>query len=96
MISSEIIVDEAHDGPNLDLLMQNAITGFLRARDQLQKDMDALDAYVHATNVLYAAFIQGIGITDRRTLCNAFQAFRKALTRQHNASQAAIHIADCQ
>jgi hypothetical protein len=96
MISSQTIVADAHDSPNLDLLMQNAITGFLRARDQLLQCMDALDAYQSATNALYVAFVQDIGISDRRILCEAFGAFRKVLTRQHDTNQAAIRITDCQ
>jgi hypothetical protein len=96
MISTEIIVDDAHDSPNLDLLMQDAITGYLRARDQLQRDMDAIDAYQSATNALYVAFIQDIGITDRKILCEAFGAFRKTLIHQHNANQAAIQMPEFQ
>jgi hypothetical protein len=96
MISSQTVVVDAQDNPDLDLSIQQAINGYLRARDQLQRDMDAVDAYDHATNVLYEAFIQGFGVTDRRILCIAFQAFRRELIRQHDANQAAIRITDFQ
>jgi hypothetical protein len=67
--------------------MQEVITGYLRARDQLHQGMDDLDAYVFARNSLYVAFVQDIGITDHRILCRAFQSFRKILTRQQDAFQ---------
>jgi hypothetical protein len=89
-------VVDAQDNPDLNLSMQQAITGYLRARDQYLQSIDAIDAYDHATNVLYAALIQGFGVTDRRTLCIAFQAFRRELIRQHDANQAAIRISDFQ
>ena len=54
--------------------------------------MDAVDAYDHATNVLYETFIQDFGVTDRKILGEAFQAFRRELIRQHDANQAANHI----
>jgi len=96
MTPTQIIVVDAQDNPDLNLSMQQAITGFLRARDRLQRDMDAVDAYDHATNVLYEAFIQGFGVTDRGILCIAFKAFRRELIRQHDANQAAIRITDFQ
>ena len=67
--------------------MQEVITGYLRARDQLHQGMDDLDGYVFAANALYVAFVQDIGITDHRILCRAFQSFRKILTRQQDAYQ---------
>jgi hypothetical protein len=93
MISTQTIVADAQGNSDQGKLMQNAIAGYLRARKRNLQSMDALDAYAHATDVLYAAFAEDIGIADRRILCNAFQAFRRELIRQHNASQAAIHIA---
>ena len=48
---------DAQGNSDLDLPMQNAITGYLRARDQLLQSTDGLDIYDHATNVLYAALI---------------------------------------
>ena len=96
MTPTQIIVVDAQDNPDLNLSMKQAITGYLRARDQYLKSIDAIDAYDHATNVLYAALIQGVGITDRRILCNAFQAFRRELIRQHDANQSAICITDFQ
>ena len=81
------IVTDAQGNWDSDPLMENAIAGFLRAREQLLLSMDALDAYQSATNALYVAFVKDIGITDRRTLCNAFQDFRKALTRQQDANK---------
>jgi hypothetical protein len=67
--------------------MQEVITGYLRARDQLHQGMDALDACVFAANALYVAFVQDTGITDHRILCGAFWAFRRVLTRQQDAYQ---------
>ncbi len=66
--------------------MQEVITGYLMARDQLHQGMDDLDAYVFAANALYVAFVQDAGITDHRIL-GAFRAFRKLLTRQQDAYQ---------
>ena len=62
--------------------MQEVITGYLIARDQLHQGMDDLDAYVFAANALYVAFVEDIGITDHGILCGAFRAFRRVLTRQ--------------
>jgi hypothetical protein len=76
--------------------MQNAITGYLRARDQYLQSMDAIDAFVYTTDVLYAAFAESIGIADRGILCITFQAFRRELIRQHDANQATVHITDYQ
>jgi hypothetical protein len=67
--------------------MQEVITGYLRARDQLHQGMDDLDAYVLARNALYVTFVQDTSITDHRILCGAFRAFRKILTRQQDAYQ---------
>jgi hypothetical protein len=67
--------------------MQEVITGYLSARDQLHQGMDDLGAYVFARNMMYVAFVQDIGITDHRILCGAFRAFRKLLTRQQDAYQ---------
>ena len=75
MISTQTVVVDAQDNPDLDLLMQNAITGYLRARDQLQRDMDALDAYQSATNALYVAFVQGFSITDRQNPMQGISSF---------------------
>ena len=96
MKSTEIIVDDAQGDQDLEPSMQDAITGFLRAREQLLLSMDALDAYQSVTNALYVAFVQGFGVTDRRILCNAFQAFRRELIRQHDANQADIRMTDFQ
>jgi flagellar biosynthesis regulator FlaF len=92
MPSTKTSVADAQVNRHLEVSMEDAIAGYLRARDQLQQGMDGLDAYAYATNVLYVAFIQDIGITDRRVLCRAFQAFRQSLIRQHNPKQEAIHI----
>ena len=67
--------------------MQEVITGYLRARDQLHQGMDDLDGYGFARNALYVAFVQDTSITDHRILCGAFWAFRKILTRQQDAYQ---------
>jgi len=73
--------------PDSDTSMQDAIAGYFRARDKFLRGMDGLSAYIYAVNVLYVAFVQDIGTTDPNILCEAFQAFRKALIRQHNANQ---------
>jgi hypothetical protein len=96
MTSTKTIVGDAQREPDLNLSMQDAITGYLRARDQYLQSMDALDAFVFATNVLYVAFAEDIGIADRRILCNAFQSFRKALIRHCKTNQAVIHITTLQ
>jgi len=93
-LSKEVVIDFTNQDQGK--LMQDAITRYLRARDQLLQSMDALDAFVYATNVLYAAFAEDIGIADRKLLCEAFQAFRRELIRQHDANQAAIRITDFQ
>jgi flagellar biosynthesis regulator FlaF len=96
MISTQTTVADAQGNRDLHPSMENAIAAYLRARDQYLQSMDALDAFVYATNVLYAAFAEDIGIADRRVLCEAFQAFRRELIRQHDANQAAIRITDFQ
>ena len=75
--------------------MQEVITGYLRARDQLHQGMDDLDAYVFVNNVLYVAFIQDIGITDPRILCGALRAFRKDLLPKYSeeAASASFQLA---
>jgi hypothetical protein len=90
------IVADVQGNRDLHPSMENAIAAYLKARDQLQRDMDALDAYQSATNALYVAFVQGFSTTDRRTLCEAFGAFRKVLTRQHDANQSAIRMTELQ
>jgi hypothetical protein len=87
MISTQTIVADAKGNPTLEPSMQDAITGYLRARDQLLLSMDGLDAYRNAVHLLYVTFVQDTSITDHRILCGAFQAFRKILTRQQDAYQ---------
>jgi hypothetical protein len=77
MISTHVA--DAQGNRDLHPSMENAIAGFLRAREQLLLSMDAVDAYQSATNALYVAFVQDNGVTDRKILCEAFGAFRKAL-----------------
>lgn len=96
MISTQTIVADAQGDRDLGRSMEIAITGYLKARDQLLLSIDAPDAYIYATNVLYVAFATDIGIADRRVMCWAFQAFRKALIHQYGANQAAIHTTDFQ
>lgn len=67
--------------------MQDAMAGYLMAHDQFLRGFDGPDAYIYALNVLYIAFFQDDDITDPSILCGAFQAFRKALIRQHDSDQ---------
>ena len=96
MISTQTVVVDSRGNPDLDLSMDDAITRYLKARDQLLRSMDGLDAYRNTVQVLYVAFAEDIGIADRKILCEAFQAFRRNLIQQHDANQAAIRITNFQ